>query len=169
MRWYSINDDYLTYLRSYEGRIPYIDYGANKFKPFFGALFEIGDFVYVTQVSSPKKRHCRMRENVDFYKLYRGKNLKSVVNLNYMFPVPKSMLIDVNYGEIENFRSFKDADEKAYYIGLLKFELREINKKKINEKAKDLYYMKYDYPNDTVSQRCFDFKQLESKASEYLL
>jgi len=167
MRWYSIDEGYLTYLRGIEGRIPYIDYGSDKFKPFFGALFEIGDLVYLTQVSSPKPRHNRMGENVDFFKLYRGTRLVSVVNLNYMFPVPKNMLIKVNYGKIDEFLEFDSEESKSYYIGLLKLELREIKRKDINIKAQELYAFKYVHPEDNVSKRCFDFKMLEVKAVEY--
>ena len=63
MKWYTVEEDFLTYLRNYESRIPNIDYGDDKFKPFFGKLFEIGDLVYITQVSHPKSRHYTIKEN----------------------------------------------------------------------------------------------------------
>ncbi len=167
MRWYSIDESYITHLRRIESRVPFIDYGSDKFKPFFGKLFEIGDLVYVTQVSSPKGRHYKMTENIDFYKLYRGKKLLSVVNLNYMFPVPKAFLKEVNYGELDNLLVFDSKESKAFYIGLLKSELREIKKKEINLRAEELYAFRYVHPEDKVSKRCFDFKALEVKALEY--
>lgn len=68
--WKIINEDYTDYLRNkYESRIPHTDYGADKFKPFFGELFRINDLVYVTQVTSPKPRHYKLKESIDFYKI----------------------------------------------------------------------------------------------------
>ncbi len=79
MNWCTVDEKFLDYIRAYEGRIPNIDYGADKLKPFFGALFEIGDLVYITQVSCEKKRHHTMKENADFVKLYDGNKLIAVV------------------------------------------------------------------------------------------
>lgn len=167
MRWYSIDEDFLDYLRSIETRIPKIDYGEDKFKPFFGALFEIGDLVYVTQVSHPQARHNRMKDNLDFVKLYDGSRLMAVVNLNYMFPVKKSKLTEVNYGKLDEFRTFKNNHQRNNYITLLKKELRQIKSKKVNEKALALYNLKYTYPEHAVSKRCIDFKMLEQKCIEF--
>ena len=35
MYWIDIDDKYLDYLREFEKRIPYSDYGTDKMKPFF--------------------------------------------------------------------------------------------------------------------------------------
>jgi len=167
MKWYVVDEEYLTYLRNYEKRIPEINYGEDKLKPFFGALFEIGDLVYITQVSHPKKRHNKIKENIDFLKLYNANQLIAVVNLNYMFPVHKSRLVEVQYKYIENFRKFQNEILKNGYITLLKKEMKEIRRRKIDEKAVNLYNHKYDYPLNAVSLRCLDFKKLEQKCIEY--
>jgi protein AbiQ len=57
MKWINVNEKYLDYLRAVEGRIPRTDYGLDKYKPFFGILFETEDFYYITQVSHPQPRH----------------------------------------------------------------------------------------------------------------
>jgi len=167
MKWCTVEEEFLTYLRNYENRIPKTDYGDDKFKPFFGKLFEFGDLVYITQVSHPQKRHHNIKEDKDFIKLYDGNRLIAVVNLNYMFPVHRSHLIDVEYKNIEDFRIFENEVNKSHYITLLKREMREIKIRKIDEKAVDLYKHKYDYPLDRVSTRCVDFKSLEQKCIEY--
>lgn len=167
MRWYSVDEIFLMFLRNYEKRIPYVDYGDDKFKPFFGALFEIGDLVYITQVSHPQARHNRMKDNVDFIKLYEGHKLMAVVNLNYMFPVLKSKLTEVNYKDIEDFRRFKSIQQKNNYIALLKKELRQKKYKQVDKKAEDLYRRKHEYPEDKVSIRCFEYKELEQKCIEF--
>jgi protein AbiQ len=168
MKWYTVEENFLKYLRSHEKRVPQNDYGEDRFKPFFGALFEVGDLVYISQVSHAKPRHAKIKENLDFIKLYDKKRLLAVVNLNYMFPVPKSKLIEVEYKNIESFRTFNSEIEKGKYIYLLKKERKELQSRSIGDKALYLYSHKYDYPNDIVSLRCFDFKELEQKCLEYI-
>ncbi|EGT3604705.1 MAG: Toxin ToxN, type III toxin-antitoxin system [Bacteriophage sp.] len=168
MKWCTIEKEFLDKLRNYESRIPNTDYGQEKFKPFFGVLFEVGDLCYVSQVSHKKSRHYNMTDNKDFIKLYNGNRLLAVVNLNYMFPVHKSKLINVEYKNISDFRTFENDIEKGKYISLLKKEIREIKNKNVSQKAQDLYKFKYDYPNHFVSLRCLDFKDLEKKCFEIL-
>lgn len=76
MRWINVDEQYLDYLRGYEKRIPFTDYGTDKYKPFFGVLFEIDDLYYVTQVSHAQPRHYKLKENKDFFKIYDPKKSK---------------------------------------------------------------------------------------------
>lgn len=169
MRWIIISEEYLSYLRSAEERIPQSDYGKNHIKPFFGVLFETEDCYYVTQVSSAKERHNKMKQNLDFYKLYdkRSNKLLAVVNLNYMFPVPKSETVDLEYARIQNYRDFESDRQRSQYIHFLKIELCLINKLKLDEAAKKLYALKYEYPDNVVSKRCLDYRALEELARKY--
>ena len=41
MKWINVSEEYLDYLRTTEKRIPKTDYGTDKYKPFFGILFEV--------------------------------------------------------------------------------------------------------------------------------
>ena len=167
MKWYTVEETFMDYLRSHEQRIPRTNYGADRFKPFFGQLFEISELVYITQVSHPKTRHFSMKDDVDFIKLYHGTRLIGVVNLNYMFPVNKNHLIDVEYKNIESFRTFKDENQKNDYIALMKREMKAMMSKNLGKMALDLYNQKNNYPTDRVSNRCFDFKYLEKRCIEY--
>jgi protein AbiQ len=166
MKWYTVEEYFLNYLRNNEKRIPKTDY-SKRFKPFFGSLFEIGNLVYLTQVSHPKTRHISMKQSPDFIKLYDENTLIAVVNLNYMFPVCKKTLIHVEYKKIENFREFYNDIQKNNYIYLLKKEMKQIKKINIKNKAIKLYKRKYDFPENKISKRCFDFKYLEQKCAEY--
>ena len=66
LKWVSIPEEYLNYLRDNgDKRIPYSDYGKDKYKPFFGVLFTIGNYAYVTQISHPQERHIAMTEQQD--------------------------------------------------------------------------------------------------------
>ena len=165
LRWKIVDEHYLNYLReNYEARIPYSNYGVDKYKPFFGELFRSGNMSYVTQISSPKQRHYSMKNSMDFIKIYdlkSGTRLLGVVNLNYMFPALTSSLIDLDYATIDRHRTFINDNEKSRYINLLKIELRQMNSIGIENKAKKVYQHKLTNPNSSVSLRCFDFKSLE--------
>lgn len=173
MNWVILNEEYLDFLRAFEKRIPRTDYGTDRYKPFFGILFETDNFAYVTQVSSPNKPRLKdLPENLDFYKLYDPKKpsrLMSVVNLNYMFPVPKDEITHVtNYNIIDTLRTFKDDRERSKYIYLLKKELSELNKKQLSEPAKEIYINKLNKPNSRLARRCLNYKDLETKAYEWI-
>ncbi len=170
MKWINVDEDYLDYLRSIENRIPRTDYGSDKYKPFFGVLFEVGDLYYITQVSHPQKRHIHMRQQKDFYKLFDPKNssrLIAVVNLNYMFPVPKKYTHNFEKSKIDTYRNFESESSKSKYINLLNMELKIINTLDLDEKALFIYNLKYSDPDNTVSKRCIDFKYMEQLAKLY--
>ncbi|MFH4353357.1 type III toxin-antitoxin system ToxN/AbiQ family toxin [Lactobacillus helveticus] len=71
MNWCSIDETYVNYLKSYESRIPYSDYGVNHFKPFFRPLFEIEPgIIFVGAISHPQDRHRKMKNKPDFRKIF---------------------------------------------------------------------------------------------------
>ena len=47
MYWIDIDDKYLDFLREFEKRIPFSDYGTDKMKPFFFFFFYLKEFSYV--------------------------------------------------------------------------------------------------------------------------
>lgn len=100
-------------------------------KPFFGIVFEHNDFVYVAQVNHPQSRHNFLKEDLDFKKIIdpHTNQLKCVVNLNYIFPVPKEEIIYIDYSDISTFRDFSSIQEKSSHISLLNLEMKLINKK----------------------------------------
>lgn len=171
MKWVVISEEYLSYLRSIEPHIPHSEYGKNKFKPFFGVLFENDDLCYVTQVSSVKDRHRKMKQSMDFFKIYEKNTDKliAVINLNYMFPVPKTEIKDLEYDKIDIHREFYDEKEKSQYIHFLKKEIKLINKMNVETSAKRLYDLKNQHPDNVIAKRCIDFKLLEDKAKAHTI
>ncbi len=169
MEWLVIDEKYLNYLRKTEHRIPKSNYGNDKYKPFFGVLFETDDFYYVTQVSHPQKRHLEMKANEDFKKIYEPKRnrLIAVVNLNYMFPIPKSLYEKLQYKNIDQHRFFENDQAKSKYISLMKTELKVINKMGLEKAAKKIYENKYNNPGNELSKRCINFKDMENLALSY--
>ncbi|MBQ7915652.1 MAG: type III toxin-antitoxin system ToxN/AbiQ family toxin [Firmicutes bacterium] len=170
MRWKIIDENYLNYLRTNgDHRIPNSNYGRDHYKPFFGVLFTIEELSYVTQVSHAQPRHTKLKQQLDFHKLYDNntKQLLAVVNLNYMFPIKTSLLIDLNYSDIDQHRTFQNDNEKKDYIALLQKELKIINKLNLDQSALKLYKIRSEYPNEPISKRCLDFKSLEALALSY--
>ena len=170
MKWINVNEKYLDYLRASEERIPRTDYGTDKYKPFFGVLFEVGDLYYVTQVSHAQPRHQNLKQQKDFYKIFDPKNPKrliAVINLNYMFPIPKEQTTPFAKKNIHTYRTFKSETEKSKYIDLLDSELLVINSMDIGKKAEAIYKLKYEKPEHIVSKRCIDFKDMERLALLY--
>lgn len=170
MEWLVIDEKYLNYLRNKESRIPKSDYGNDKYKPFFGVLFETDDFYYVTQVSHPKQKHLTMKANIDFKKIYdiKTNRLIAVINLNYMFPMPKNMYEKLKYKDLDKHRSFKDEKEKSKYIALMKTELKVINTMNLDKFSIKIYHNKYDKPDSSLAKRCIDFKNMEQLALKYI-
>lgn len=172
MHWINVNEKYLDYLRKYEKRIPYSNYGENKYKPFFGVLFEQDDLLYITQISHPQERHKKLKNQKDFYKIYDPVNLSrliAVINLNYMFPIPKNEVYGFEKQKIDIYRTFVDAREKSKYIDLLDKELKEINKLNLSSVAQEIYKNKYDYPDSKMAKRCLDYKKLEEYAKIWIV
>ena len=170
MKWINVNEKYLDYLRAFEGRIPRTDYGSDKYKPFFGILFETEDFYYITQVSHAQPRHQKMKKQPDFFKIYDPQDLSrliAVVNLNYMFPIPKNEVTPFVKKDIGTYRTFKSEEEKSKYIDLLDSEIKMINTMNLSDAAKDLYEKKYAFPESKVAQRCLDYKALEAHAKKW--
>ncbi len=170
MKWINVDENYLNYLRSVENRIPKTDYGSDKYKPFFGVLFETDNLYYVTQVSHPQKRHQKMTQQKDFYKLYDPDNptrLIAVINLNYMFSIPKEYTHDFEKKKIDTYRIFESEMAKSKYIDLWDTELKAINTLKLDEKALFIYNLKYEKPQNKISKRCIDFKNMEELAKSY--
>lgn len=170
MEWINVDEKYLEYLRKSEERIPRTDYGKNKYKPFFGILFETDGLYYVTQVSHPQARHYKLKQQKDFYKVYdpdEPTRLIAVINLNYMFPILKSCVYPFSKKMIDTYRTFSSDIEKSKYIHLLDTELSVINQMSLDTRARDIYNLKVNNPDHVVSKRCIDFKLMEKLGHKY--
>lgn len=110
-----------------------------------------------------------MKANEDFKKIYepKGNRLIAVVNLNYMFPIPKSIYEKLQYKDIGQHRVFESEKDKSKYINLMKTELKVINKMELDKAARKIYENKYNNPENELSKRCIDFKDMERLALLY--
>lgn len=79
-----INSEYCDYLREFDQKVPY-NFDKKKNRPFVGVLFKVGDYKYFAPLTSPKEKHLRMKNSIDFLRLDGGK--LGAINFNNMIPV----------------------------------------------------------------------------------
>lgn len=161
LKFYTVNTEYMLYLKKYDIKI--MENSGNKSqRPYIGILFEIDNKKYLAPLTSPKPKHLKMKNTLDFIKIDGGK--LGAINLNNMFPVIDQVIIPKNIKLEENLN----------YKELLTDQINWCNKKEnstnILKKAEALYNeITQKKENSIFWNRCCNFKVLEDKSSEYLL
>lgn len=156
-----LDTEYCNYLRKFDKKVPF-NMGKKELRPFVGVLFQINDCMYFAPLSSPKPKHLKLKNNIDFLKLDGGK--LGVINFNNMLPVMSN-----NFTEFDlNKKSFSKTEKD--YINLLRkqnFWLNR-NRDKLYSKSTKLYnkYIGRNL-NKNILSRCCDFQLLEEKCMEY--
>ena len=79
-----VSSDYCDYLREFDNKVAYNKY-EKELRPFIGILFKIDKCEYFAPLSSPKEKHKKMKNTVDFFKIKNGE--LGAVNFNNMIPV----------------------------------------------------------------------------------
>ena len=96
-----VNTNYCDYLRKFDSRVAY-NMNEKEIRPFVGILFKIEDCEYFAPLSSPKSKHKKMKNTIDFLKIKNGE--LGAVNFNNMIPVKKWLLFYYWFKSI-NFNS----------------------------------------------------------------
>ena len=156
-----VDSDYCDYLRKFDNKVAYNKY-EKELRPFIGILFEIDTCKYFAPLSSPKPKHKKMKNMIDFFKIKDGE--LGAVNFNNMIPVT-----DKNYTLVDlNKETLTIAELK--YQKLLKEQLSWLNAhyRQVKNKSFKLYqlYNSGKLP-DNMKSRCCNFKLLEEKCLEY--
>lgn len=162
---YKIDIHYIQQLNVIDKRVQFNSQHSNyDKKPYIGILFTENGHDFFVPISSPKPKHLKMHNSLDFFKLDEGK--LGAVNFNNMIPVNKKMVTKINIKK--DFLNSENQSNRKYGL-LLNKQLQEIQEKKVTDKlirqAKTLYFK---YQNNTlpkhIKSRCVDFKKIE----EYL-
>lgn len=157
LRLYNLSREYLEYISIFDRKLMYTMEDKRK-RPFVGIVFEINNIPYFAPLTSPKQKHKRMKNSLDFLKINHGEY--GTINFNNMLSVPLDECKVI---------VFKDQDNIAY-AELLKNQYYwcNTNRSKILKVASNLYH---SFINDklieNVKQRCCDFKYIELKYLEY--
>lgn len=169
MKWYVIDKEYVNFLRSIDMKVEKIDY-TDKIKPYIGIILNIDNHKYYVPISSVKKKHYKIKNKIDLYKIENNGTILGVLNINNMIPVNERYIKQLKYKDIEKYRKFNSFLEKKNYVQLLDKELRVINENKIKiyENAKKLYELVDKYPFSKLSKRTCNFKMLEKASLDYI-
>ena len=163
LRIVRVNSDYCDYLRQFDNKVAY-NKNEKELRPFIGILFKIDSCEYFAPLSSPKPKHKKMKNTIDFYKIKNGE--LGAVNFNNMIPVKEESyeLVDLNKKVTSIF--------ELKYQNLLKEQLSWLNENyyQVKNNSAKLYklYNANKLP-DNIRKRCCNFKLLEQKCKEYTL
>ncbi|MFZ3591602.1 type III toxin-antitoxin system ToxN/AbiQ family toxin [Bacillus sp. DJP31] len=160
IRFYEVTDTYIDYCRRFDTRVPENKVENRKHpRKYVGIFFEVEGFKYFAPLSSPKTKHTTMKEKVDFMKVEDDDGLYAVLNLNNMFPVPNSEIVEFEFDEIQDTK-YRDLLEKEFLICRGRRE-------KIIKNAHKVYEIVTVNKTRSFIGRCNDFKLLETKCKEY--
>lgn len=156
-----VASEYCDYLREFDNKVSYNKF-EKELRPFIGILFKIDTCEYFAPLSSPKTKHLKMKNTVDFFKIKDGE--LGAVNFNNMIPVNKE-----NYTLVDLNKETLTISEMKYQK-LLREQLAWLNANyhQVKNKSFKLYelYTKGRLP-ENIKSRCCDFKLLEEKCIEY--
>ena len=164
-----VDEAYTDFLRNkIDSRVAMEHSKSNQFsRPFIGILISSEASKYVIPLSSPKKKHLKMKNSVDFHKIAGGKY--GAINFNNMFPVLDGVYkrIDTSLNDVRNQSEWH---YKNLLINQLTWLNKSDNKKRIMHKAEYLYnHYKNNTLNKHVYDRCCDFVKLEMLYMDYLV
>lgn len=90
LKFYQIDNKYIDYLLPYA---PHLFHnkkaGQHNERKYIGIILQVNGHDYFAPLSSFKPKHSKMPEMIDFIKIKKY----AVINLNNMFPVPKTTAI----------------------------------------------------------------------------
>ena len=174
MQLYSVNDEYISYLRKNFPRV-YSNKENSRIhtRKYLGAVIEIDSHKYYIPLSSPKDKHDYIM--VDGKKMIRkdslivmrivsgsGENaeLKGTLQIGTMIPVPDDA-IELYDANSETDQAYKDlVNEEIIYI--------RKHEKNIIKNAKVLYSKRKAGEQNRVVQSCLDFVALEAECDKWL-
>ena len=156
-----VNSEYCDYLRKFDNKVSYNRF-EKELRPFIGILFKINSCEYFAPLSSPKPKHIKMKNTVDFFKIKNGE--LGAVNFNNMIPVREN-----NYTLVDLNKETLTLSELKYQR-LLREQLEWLNANyyQVKNKSLKLYklYNSGKLPKN-IELRCCNFKMLEEKCLEY--
>lgn len=131
-------------------------------RPFVGIIVICGDKMYCIPFTSPKPKHLKMKNDLDFSRIINKNNeMIGALNFNNMIPVCSDVikLIDIKPHKTD---SPKDKDYKELLNNQL--DWCNDNRESITRKANKLYNIVTKTPDKfkNLTRRCCDFKKLES-------
>ena len=137
-------------------------------RPFVGLVIICENKKYCIPLTSPKKKHEKMKNDLDFSKIFdKNGKLIGALNFNNMIPVSDDVIIPLNVKSNKN-----DVPRDKIYKELLNNQLDWCNEnaKQIISKANRLYHFVTVTPEKSrnLTRRCCNFKKLEVVLEKHL-
>lgn len=155
---------YCDFLRQFDNRVPYT-MDAKSTRPFVGVVFRVNGCNYYAPLSSPKPKHQRMHNQVDFMKINGG--VWGAINFNNMIPVRADCLTATEMNILPG-----DTVEEQNYKNLMKNQLSwcNANRELILKRAQRLYgWITTQTAFPQLVKRCCDFTTLEQHMDQYFI
>lgn len=161
MQLYRVSGEYYNYIKQFDSKVPYLK-DDKKNRPFVGIVLEINEVSYYAPLTSPKPKHKKMKNAIDFEKIDGG--VYGAINFNNMIPVPDSEVVVVDTVIAES-----DTKAEIDYKNLLVNQLSwcQKNETVLINKAANLRRVIDNPVFNNVKKRCCDFELLEEKCREY--
>ena len=163
MKLYTIDTGYIDYLKQFQEHI-YDNMENNRLRPYAGVVLTVGTHKYYAPLSSPKAKHQKMTDRLDFIRLEHKGQLIAVINLNNIIPVADELVTLIDIPNLADIR----------YQNLLNVEMIDIRRKQatITKNANSVYNKVTKFGDEPRNARlvsiCYDFLLLEQKLLEFL-
>lgn len=158
---YTLDMKYVRDLHKVDDRVQSVSPQIHKSnRPFVGIVVVCEEHLYCVPVDHPKEKHFKMKNDVDFTRIFDGDRLIGVLNFNNMIPVDHAVIKKMNV----RIEPHDNGAEKAYKILCTKeLDWVQKNQDAIIKKANKLYRMiTTEEANHLLRKRCVDFKKLEA-------
>lgn len=159
LRIYRVKEEYVKYLKGFDNKVDNHE-DDKSIRPYIGVVVNIDNDKYYAPLTSPKEKHKKMNDNIDFIKIKKGRY--GAINLNNMIPIIESELIDID------INNFEDESYKEILVNQAVF-IRK-NSQRIQESAEELYkrvVIEKSEKDKKLIDRCCDFSLLAEKSKLY--
>ena len=164
---YTINLKYIRAIAKVDDNVMSISPQVGKStRPFIGIIVMCNDRQYCVPLSSPKAKHSRMKNDVDFSKVFDPHGtLIGVLNFNNMIPVRQDVIIPLDIKIHAN-----DSPSTVHYKKLTMNQLTfcRQNQEAIITKANKLHKMITDGKvSHLLRKRCCNYTALEQALDKF--
>lgn len=138
---------------------------SKEIRPFVGIIVLCNSKQYCIPLSSPKPKHYKMKNDIDFMKIFWREKLIGVLNLNNMIPVNEYVIEPLPIKVLKN-----DSIAVKHYKNICQNQLSwcQRNQELIERKANNLYCsVCFGKVSNQVKKRCCNFLKLEKVLTKY--
>lgn len=164
---YKVDMKYIRNLHNIDDKVLSVSPQTGKEnRVFVGIVVVCEEHKYCIPLSSPKRKHQKMRNSMDFSKIEVNRKLLGVLNFNLMIPIEEAQL------QLVDTKVYKrDRTEITIYKQLCQQELKwcQENSEIVCNKANVLYKKYVSGEEFTGRERCLNFPKLEMECERYHL